>query len=67
MINFFQSLLLTFIPLFVVMDPFDKVPIIVCLSEDMSARERFQLINVATITAAIVGVVFLLFGQLTQL
>jgi multiple antibiotic resistance protein len=54
---------MTFIPLFVVIDAFDKVPVIVCLSEDMSARERYQLINVATITAAIVGLVFLFFGQ----
>jgi multiple antibiotic resistance protein len=63
MIELFQSFIMTFIPLFVVIDPFDKVPIILTLSEGMSVRERHKLINVATFTAAAVGLAFLLFGQ----
>jgi multiple antibiotic resistance protein len=61
--NLLQSFVMTFIPLFVVIDAFDKVPIIMSLSEGMSGRERHQMINVATITAAIVGMAFLFFGQ----
>jgi multiple antibiotic resistance protein len=61
--DLFQSFVMTFIPLFVVIDAFDKVPLILSLSEGMSARERHQLISTATITAAIVGLVFLFFGQ----
>jgi len=54
---------MTFIPLFIVINAFDKIPVIISLSEDMTKRERFKMINVATITAAIVGLVFLFFGQ----
>jgi multiple antibiotic resistance protein len=63
MIELFQSFIMTFIPLFVVIDPFDKVPIILTLSEGMSLQERRKLINVATFTAAAVGLAFLFFGQ----
>jgi multiple antibiotic resistance protein len=58
-----NSFLLTFIPLFIVINAFDKVPIIITLSEGDTARERFKMINLATITAAVVGLVFLFLGQ----
>jgi multiple antibiotic resistance protein len=63
MSNLINSFVLTFIPLFIVINAFDKIPVIISLSEDMTKHERFKMINVATITAAIVGVAFLLFGQ----
>jgi multiple antibiotic resistance protein len=63
MSNLINSFVLTFIPLFIVINAFDKIPVIISLSEDMTKNERFKMINVATITAAIVGVAFLLFGQ----
>jgi multiple antibiotic resistance protein len=63
MSNLINSFVMTFIPLFIVINAFDKIPVIISLSEDMSKRERFKMINTATITAAIVGLVFLFFGQ----
>jgi multiple antibiotic resistance protein len=54
---------MTFTPLFIVINAFDKIPVIVSLSEGMSVAERHKMIHVATITAAIVGLVFLFFGQ----
>jgi multiple antibiotic resistance protein len=54
---------MTFIPLFIVINAFDKIPVIISLSEGMTRSERLKMINVATITAAIVGLAFLFFGQ----
>jgi multiple antibiotic resistance protein len=61
--NLVNSFVMTFIPLFIVINAFDKIPVIISLSEDMSGRERRTMIHTATITAAIVGLVFLFFGQ----
>ena len=58
-----QSFVLTFLPLFIAIDALGNVPFIISLSEGMSSHERRKMINVATITAAIVGLVFLFFGQ----
>jgi len=63
MSNLINSFVMTFIPLFIVINAFDKIPVIVSLGEDMSLRERHKMIHTATITAAIVGLAFLLFGQ----
>jgi multiple antibiotic resistance protein len=62
--SWLESLLLTFVPLFIVIDAFGNLPFIMSLSEDMSKRDRRKLIDVATITATIVGLAFLFFGQL---
>lgn len=58
-----QSFVLTFLPLFIAIDALGNVPFIISLSEGMSSRERHKMINIATITATIVGLVFLFFGQ----
>jgi len=58
-----QFFVLTFLPLFIAIDALGNVPFIISLSEGMSSRERHKMINVATITAAIVGLAFLFFGQ----
>lgn len=58
-----QSFLLTFIPLFIVFDAFGNVAFVMALSEGMSRRERSHMINIAVITAGLVGLVFLFFGQ----
>ncbi len=63
MSNLVNSFVLTFIPLFIVINAFDKVPVIISLSEDMSLRERHKMILTATITAGMVGLAFLFFGQ----
>jgi multiple antibiotic resistance protein len=59
-----QYFVSTFVPLFIVIDAVGILPFVISMSEDMSTRERRKMIHVATITATIVGLVFLFFGQL---
>ncbi|MDP3879219.1 MAG: MarC family protein [Dehalococcoidales bacterium] len=61
--NYLQDFVLTFVPLFIVIDALGNLPFVVSLSEGMSRRERHKMIRVAIITAAAVGLVFLFFGQ----
>jgi multiple antibiotic resistance protein len=59
-----QHFVLTFVPLFIVIDAVGILPFVVSMSEGMSTQERRKMIHVATATATIVGLVFLFFGQL---
>ncbi len=59
-----ESFLLTFVPLFIVIDALGNLPVIISLSEGMSLGERRRMINIAIFTAAVVGLTFLFFGQL---
>jgi multiple antibiotic resistance protein len=59
-----SSLALTFVPLFIVIDAFGNLPFVMSLSEGMSKHERRRLIHIATVTATVVGLAFLFFGQL---
>jgi multiple antibiotic resistance protein len=52
------------VPLFIVIDALGNLPFVISMSEGMSRQERRRLIRLATITATIVGLVFLFFGQL---
>ena len=54
---------MTFIPLFIVIDAVGNLPFVISLSEGINRAERRKLINVATATAAIVGLFFLFVGQ----
>ncbi len=63
MVTSLQYFILTFVPLFIVINALDKIPYIISLSEGMTKQERRKMIHIATITAAIVGLVFLFFGQ----
>lgn len=58
-----QYFVLTFVPLFIVIDAFGNLPFVISLSEGTSKPERHKMIHVATVTAAAVGLVFLFFGQ----
>lgn len=62
--NLLQSFILTFVPLFIVIDALGNLPFVISLSEGMSREERRKMIHVATVTATIVGLVFLFLGQL---
>ena len=59
-----DQFVLTFVPLFIVLDSLGNLPFVVSLSEGMSTPERRKMIHLATLTAAAVGLVFLLFGRL---
>ena len=58
-----NDFVLTFIPLFVVLDAPGNLPMVVSLTEGMTGKEKIRVIDVATVTAAIVGLAFLFFGQ----
>ncbi len=57
-------LLQTFVPLFIVIDPFGNLPFIISLSEGLSAAEKRRTVHVAVLTASIIGLVFLFLGSL---
>jgi multiple antibiotic resistance protein len=59
-----QYFVLTFVPLFIVIDALGILPVVISMGQDMSRRENHKMIHVATITATVVGLVFLFFGQL---
>ena len=61
--SFADSFVLTFVPLFIVIDTIGSLPIIMSLSEGMTPKEHRKLINIALITATIVGLIFLFFGK----
>ena len=58
-----ESFVLTFVPLFIVIDALGNLPFVISSSEGMSRHERRKMIHVAVVTAAIVGLAFLFFGQ----
>lgn len=58
-----NTFVLTFVPLFIVIDALGNLPIVMTLSEGMTDRERSRMINMAMLTATAVGLVFLFFGQ----
>jgi multiple antibiotic resistance protein len=64
MISVWQMFLLTFIPLFIVMDVVGNLPIVTTMSEDLSRKEQIRMINIAVVTATLVGLAFLFFGKL---
>jgi len=63
MVQYLHDFVLTFVPLFIVIDALGILPFVISMSEGMSKHERRKMINLATITATIVGLVFLFFGQ----
>jgi multiple antibiotic resistance protein len=58
-----ESFLMTFIPLFIVIDAVGNLPFVISLSEGLERKDKTRLINVATITAGVVGLFFLFVGQ----
>ena len=61
--NWLESFILTFVPLFIVIDALGNIPFVAALSEGMPHHERRKMIHTAILTAAIVGLAFLFFGQ----
>jgi multiple antibiotic resistance protein len=61
--TFWKDFVLTFVPLFIVIDALGNLPIVMTLSEGMTSRERNRMIDVAMLTATAVGLIFLFFGQ----
>ncbi len=61
--DYLQAFIWTFVPLFIVIDALGNLPFVISMSEGRSKPERYKMIRVAVITAAIVGLVFLFFGR----
>jgi len=58
-----ESFVLTFVPLFIVLDALGTLPFVLAFSEDMSIGLRRRTIHVAVFTAGAVGLAFLFFGR----
>ncbi len=61
--TFWQSLVMTFVPLFIVVDALGNLPIVITLTEGTVLKERYRIIHIASVTAIVVGLAFLFFGQ----
>jgi multiple antibiotic resistance protein len=58
-----ESFILTFVPLFIVIDALGNLPFVISLSEGLSKHERRKMVRIAITTAALVGLAFLFFGR----
>lgn len=63
MTEILQNLPLTFIPIFVAMDPFGLLPIFTSLTREMSAKEKHDVVRFSTLTALAISVAFVFIGQ----
>ena len=59
----FPELALTFVPLFVAMDPVGNLPIFLALTQEGTATHRKKTANLATLTAFGVGLLFVAVGK----
>ena len=62
-IQILQEFGLTFVPLFVAMDAIGVVPILVPLTQDMKAKERGRVVQLAMLTALGLGLGFVVVGK----
>lgn len=63
MSKFWQDLVFTFVPLFIVIDTLGNLPVVLAISEGMTTKARNRMIHVAIMTATVVGLIFLFFGK----
>jgi len=64
MSEWFKSLVMTLIPLFIVIDAIGSLLYVVSASKGLSILEQRKIADVSVVTAALVGLVFLFFGRL---
>ncbi|KPJ51629.1 MAG: hypothetical protein AMJ37_04490 [Dehalococcoidia bacterium DG_18] len=67
MVDFFRDLLLSFIPLLIAMDAVGTLPILLGLSETMTAKQRTRMVRLAMITALGLGLGFIALGKIVFL
>lgn len=64
MAGFWNNFVLTFIPLFIVIDAFGNLPFLLAVYQPtMERREQRKMVHYAIITATVIGLVFLFFGR----
>jgi multiple antibiotic resistance protein len=61
--DFLHNFVMTFVPLFIVIDAFGNLPFVITMGEGKSGREQRKMVHFAIITATVVGLIFLFFGQ----
>jgi multiple antibiotic resistance protein len=62
--GFWDSFILTFVPLFVVIDAIGTLPFVISLGDQSSSQERKRTVRLIILTAIIVGFAFLFLGQI---
>jgi multiple antibiotic resistance protein len=62
-VDIIRELALTFVPLFVAMDPVGNLPIFLALTQEGTATHRKKTANLATLTAFGVGLLFVAVGK----
>ena len=63
MTEMIQNLPLTFIPIFVAMDPFGLLPIFTSLTREMSENEKRHVVKFSTLTALVISIAFAFIGD----
>jgi len=63
MADWWHDFVMTFVPLFIVIDAFGSLPFLIMSGQDMDRRQRTRIVNYAVLTATLVGLVFLFLGQ----
>jgi multiple antibiotic resistance protein len=63
MADFFKDFVLTFIPLFIVIDAFGSLPFLISAGQGMDRPQQRKIVHYAVLTATVVGLIFLFFGQ----
>jgi multiple antibiotic resistance protein len=64
MAEWWRIFALGFVPLFIAIDAIALPPVIISLSEGLTVKARQRMVHVAILTALVVGLIFLLLGQL---
>ena len=60
---FFNSFILSFIPVFVAVDAFGVLPIFISLTEGMKKREKVRVVRQSVLTALIIAIAFIFVGK----
>jgi multiple antibiotic resistance protein len=63
MLEILNDLPLTFIPLFVALDPFGMLPIFTSLTKELSIEEKNDVIKYSTLTALVISIAFAFIGE----
>jgi multiple antibiotic resistance protein len=63
MADWWHDFVMTFVPLFIVIDALGNLPFLIMAGQDMDRRQKTRIVNYAILTATLVGLVFLFLGQ----
>jgi multiple antibiotic resistance protein len=58
-----QEFIMTFVPLFIVIDALGSLPFLIMAGEGLERKQKTKIVNYAVLTATIVGLIFLFLGQ----